>query len=74
MPAWEYRKIHLNDVSPRGDEIDLLNDAGKDGWEVVGITSNNTAYLKRPIEPEPRDEAPAPPVRVTRRRSATSAT
>jgi hypothetical protein len=74
MPAWEYRKIHLNEASARTDEIDLLNDAGKDGWEVVGITSNNIAYLKRSVEQEPKDEPP-PPVRVTtRRRSAASPT
>ena len=28
----------------------MLNTAGADGWELVGITSNNIAYLKRPIE------------------------
>src|SRR6476659_5432323 len=28
----------------------MLNSAGADGWELVGITSSNIAYLKRPIE------------------------
>ena len=37
VSEWEYRKIDLN----------LLNAAGAEGWELVGITSNNFAYLKR---------------------------
>ena len=50
MTGWEYRKIDLNDVRRMTDDIDLLADAGKDGWELVGITSNNFAYLKRQFE------------------------
>lgn len=55
MPQWEYTKIDLNQSSSRTDDIDLLNTAGGDGWELVGITTNNIAYLKRQIE----DVAPA---------------
>jgi hypothetical protein len=29
------------------EEIDLLNDVGADGWELVSIMSNKVAYLKR---------------------------
>jgi hypothetical protein len=47
MPRWEYRKIDLNDVPPKTDEMDLLDRAGSDGWELIGITVNNFAYLKR---------------------------
>jgi hypothetical protein len=47
---WEYIKIDLNKQRPPGDELDLLNAAGTQGWELVGITSNNIAYLKRAIE------------------------
>ena len=25
--------------------IDVLNDAGRDGWEMVALTPNNAAYL-----------------------------
>lgn len=56
MSEWEYRKIDLNQHRPQGDELDLLNAAGAEGWELVGITSNNIAYLKRELEetaPEP---------------------
>lgn len=50
MTEWEYRKVDLNQFRPRGDELELLNAAGGDGWELVGITSNNMAYLKRLVE------------------------
>jgi hypothetical protein len=50
VTVWNYRKIDLSEQRPRSDELDLLNTAGADGWELVGITSNNIAYLKRPIE------------------------
>lgn len=55
MPQWEYTKIDLNQSSRRTDDIDVLNTAGGDGWELVGITTNNIAYLKRQLE----DVAPA---------------
>jgi len=42
MMRWEYRKIDLNDVPRRVDDIDVLIDAGKDGWELVGVTTNNS--------------------------------
>jgi hypothetical protein len=49
MPQWQYRTINLGDL-PRGeDEIDVLNDAGEEGWELVRIAANNVAYLKRQI-------------------------
>jgi hypothetical protein len=44
---WEYRKIALNDVPRRTDDIDVLCAAGEDGWELVAILANNIAYLKR---------------------------
>ena len=50
VPEWEYRKIDLNQHRPQVDELDMLNAAGADGWELVGITSNNIAYLKRELE------------------------
>jgi hypothetical protein len=49
VAEWEYRKLYLNQHSPRGDELDLLNAAGADGWELVGITNHNMAYLKREV-------------------------
>jgi hypothetical protein len=49
VSEWEYRKIDLNLHRPQGDELDLLNAAGAEGWELVGITSNSFAYLKREV-------------------------
>jgi len=44
---WEYRKIALNQLSAKTADVDLLNDAGEEGWELVVILPNNIAYLKR---------------------------
>lgn len=49
MRQWEYSKLDLSETSAKADDIDLLADAGRDGWELIGITSNNFAYLKRPL-------------------------
>ena len=47
MPEWEYRKILLSELPRRRGDIDLLNEAGSQGWELVTILLNNVAYLKR---------------------------
>jgi len=49
MTEWEYITINLSDLPLKTEALDLLNDAGKDGWELVGMASNNMAYLKRQI-------------------------
>jgi hypothetical protein len=49
MPQWEYEKLDLNDTPRKASEIDVLNNAGQDGWEIVAITPNNVAFLKRPV-------------------------
>lgn len=67
MDQWEYDKLDLNALPRKADEVDLLNDAGKDGWELIAITPNNIAYLKRRIA------APAP-VKSTRRKADPVAT
>jgi hypothetical protein len=66
---WEYLKIDLNQRGPREDELDLLNRAGADGWELVGISATNIAYLKRLVGETPavglqngQRHAPNPPV------------
>ena len=65
MSGWEYRKIDLNDVPPKATDIDVLNATGTDGWELVAITANNVAYLKRRL-PEP------PAAKTSRRKTASS--
>jgi hypothetical protein len=49
MREWEYRKLDLNDAPRRGDDIDLLNRAGSEGWELVAVSGNGVAYLKREV-------------------------
>ena len=49
MPRWEYIKISLSDAPRRTDDIDLLSDLGRAGWELVTIAINNVAYLKREV-------------------------
>jgi hypothetical protein len=49
---WTYRKIALNQHHRRGDDVELLCNAGEEGWELVSILPNNVAYLKRKLEDE----------------------
>jgi hypothetical protein len=68
---WEYLKIDLNQRGPREDELDVLNHVGAAGWELVGITATNIAYLKRRVEemlsPTPRIVDREPRVRTDER-------
>jgi hypothetical protein len=63
MPEFEYEKINLNSIPRTGDDIDLLDALGEDGWELVAITPNNIAYLKRQVahakKPRTRSSAAA---------------
>jgi hypothetical protein len=63
MPHWQYCAIYLNDAPRGSDAIDVLNDAGGEGWELIGITANNIAYMKRQIA--------APTLRSPRSKAAT---
>jgi hypothetical protein len=49
MSEWEYRKVDLNVPTRTATDLDLLDKAGFEGWELVVITPNSIAYLKRPI-------------------------
>jgi DNA-binding protein H-NS len=59
MRRWEYKKLALNEAPRRGDEIDLLCDAGDEGWELVAVLPNGVAYLKREVDEHGADEKPA---------------
>jgi hypothetical protein len=50
---WQYRTVDLNDLPPRVRELDILNAAGNVGWELVVITANRIAFLKRQIDDDP---------------------
>jgi hypothetical protein len=58
---WTYRKVDLNNLPRKAEDVDILNDAGKEGWELVQITVNNVAYMKRPVLPEPKSRKTAKP-------------
>jgi hypothetical protein len=62
MVRWEYLTLDLAYLPARTDDVDMLNDAGEQGWELVTIMSNHIAYLRRQVNPT---EAPAD--RSTRR-------
>jgi hypothetical protein len=61
MPEWQYITLDLGDLPRRTTVLDLLNGAGKDGWELVMITSNNIAYLKRKVPKRPSRTTPTTP-------------
>ena len=49
MRQWKYLRLDLNAAPRRGNEIDMLNGAGSDGWELAAINRNGVAILKREI-------------------------
>ena len=59
MQQWEYTKIDLNSATARRDDIEFLTDAGNEGWELVAITVNNIAYLKRAVANAKRTTLPS---------------
>lgn len=66
MIQWDYSKVDLNQTLGRTDDIDLLEAAGAQGWELIAVMANNCAYLKRPREDIAPAQEAAPVVRVTR--------
>jgi hypothetical protein len=63
MVRWEYHALDLADLPGRVNEVEMLNKAGEDGWELIAIVANHVAYLRRQV-----DEPDAPDDRSTRRR------
>jgi hypothetical protein len=70
MPQWEYRRINLGELPLGTNELDLLNDAGEEDWELIAITINGVAYLKRQV----KVEAATAPRPVSSRRKSTPKT
>ena len=50
--------MDLNHLPVKTEDIDLLCDVGKEGWELVLISANNIAYLKRRLEEPAAASAP----------------
>ncbi len=60
MPLWEYCKINLSALPTKKNDVDVLNEAGESGWQLVTIIpSTNVAYLMRRLE-EPVAEKRSP--------------
>ena len=55
MKRWDYKKIRLNEAPRKQDDVDVLWDAGEEGWELVQILPNGIAYLKREVVPSVAD-------------------
>lgn len=64
MTKWEYERFDLNNLARSETDLDVLNGAGAQGWELVSINSCNIAIMKRAV---------ATPTTRTTRASATSA-
>ena len=58
MLQWEYTKRDLSHLPPRTDAVDVLNDCGRGGWELVAIIANGTAYFRRAIPAAPKPRVP----------------
>jgi hypothetical protein len=65
------RKNQFNYIPSSGDDIDLLDELGEDDWELIAITPNNIAYLKRQVgharEPRTKSSATTPAPAATQR-------
>jgi hypothetical protein len=55
------------------DDIDVLNDAGEEGWELIAITANNIALLEASARSTRPAQETTSPTRTTRRKAPTSA-
>lgn len=49
MSEWEYLTINIGEVPDHSPATAVLNDLGRDGWELVCIVANGLAYLKREV-------------------------
>jgi hypothetical protein len=52
LPQWEYRQLKLYNLPRKLDQIHLLNDFGRAGWQLFEITTANVAIMKRQV-PQP---------------------
>jgi len=48
MQKWEYISVVINSYGEK--KIEMINEYGKEGWELISI-QDACFYFKRPIEP-----------------------
>jgi DNA-binding protein H-NS len=60
MIEWQYRKLALSEVPRKSSDVELLCQAGEEGWELITIQANNIAYLKRPLDDQVPKETTDP--------------
>ena len=46
---WQYLQVNIFDLKRGERELDILNAAGSEGWEPIGLAVNGVAILKRPV-------------------------
>jgi hypothetical protein len=51
MIRWEYHSTQIANIHcPSGVRAqDLVNQLGRDGWELIGFDVHNQAWFKRPL-------------------------
>jgi hypothetical protein len=64
MKKWEYWSLDLAALPRRHSETDVLNEMGREGWELVAVTPPHRGIFKRLV---PDAEQVAPPKSSTRR-------
>lgn len=52
MQKWEYRKLHVGDMSQPVPVGAALDEIGEQGWELV-CSSGGWLFFKRPMQPIP---------------------
>jgi hypothetical protein len=49
VTRWDDIRLDLSSVPLKTDDVELLNDLGEQGWELVAVTANAQAYFKKPV-------------------------
>jgi phosphoglycolate phosphatase-like HAD superfamily hydrolase len=53
MTHWVYEKVDLASapLKAKDSDIALLNELGRNGWDLVVVTTNAQAYVKKAVDP-----------------------
>jgi hypothetical protein len=53
QPMWTYEEVSLRDIPDKAEMLKVLNERGREGWELVGILPRGS------FDPGARDQFPA---------------